>query len=134
MHFAQTTVCLVKIFQAAVSDASGKGLLSTLTSRLSELLRGRQSRLLPSQTIVVSTYALAKSGYKGLVEKAVWIALAQHARRKLFDVSLSEERKSERSSKTTEQAILGVVCAGCQFSLSFRRSVERHSTGDSLLY
>ena len=64
------------------------------------------------------------------VEKAVWIALAQHARRKLFDVSLSEERKSERSSKTTEQAILGVVCAGCQFSLSFRRSVERHSTGD----
>lgn len=84
------SLMIFAVTKAAVSDASGKGLLSTLTSRLSELLRGRQSRLLPSQTIVVSTYALAKSGYKGLVEKAVWIALAQHARRKLFDVSLSE--------------------------------------------
>jgi len=74
--------------KAAVTETSGLTLLRALSCRLLELLKGQS--LVPQQTIAVSTYALAKSGYKDCVDKAVWSALAYHARCKLRQFSMTE--------------------------------------------
>lgn len=79
------------VTKAAVNEASGFRLLQALSSRLLELLQGPESLYkVPQQTIAVSAYALAKSGYKDCVEEAVWSVLAQHGRCHLRRFSMTE--------------------------------------------
>lgn len=66
-------------------------MLRALSSRLLELLQGPESvHRVPQQTVAVSAYALAKSGYKDIVEEAVWSVLAQHGRCHLRRFSMTE--------------------------------------------
>jgi len=85
------SLMIFAVTKASTADELSGRLLSVLSTRLLDLLKGPDdNELVLAQTLVVTGYALARGGYAKLVDPELWAVLAERGQRGFGELALTE--------------------------------------------